>query len=77
MEDVFGVLTLVSIAVLFFHFGYRDDFNRGPKRFKKTVVGVLIGSIGSVFGFIGASKWAQEWMKDAPEMPDSNHDTPK
>jgi|GEM_PF-2707625 len=55
---IFGLLFLV-----FLYFGYRDDFGRDKKGFKKTILGVLfIGSIYLILGQIDLEMPIWIWL---------------
>ncbi len=53
MEDYIEYLVIAIILILFFYFGYKDDYKRNPKEFIKTIIGVPIGILSSAFGFFG------------------------
>ena len=63
MEDYLVYLTIGIILILFFYFGYRDDFKRNPKEFKRTIIGVLVGIISLAFGFLGMVGSMIKWIK--------------
>ena len=46
----------------FFYFGYKDDYKRNPKEFKKTIIGVPIGLLSASFGFFGISNLIKKWI---------------
>ena len=52
MEELFGYLLFGIGLILFFYFGYKDDFKRNPKEFIKTIIGVPIGILSSLFGLL-------------------------
>ena len=63
MEDYLVYLTIGIILILFFYFGYRDDFKRNPKEFKRTIIGVLVGILSLAFGFFGMVGSMIKWIK--------------
>ena len=67
MEDLIAIIIIGLLVILFFYFGYKDDFNRNPTSFFKTIVGVSIGFISTSLGLPGISTWMKEWMKEDRE----------
>ena len=67
MEDYIEYLVIAIILILFFYFGYKDDYKRNPKEFIKTIIGVPIGILSSAFGFFGISNLLQKWIKNDKE----------
>lgn len=63
MKDILAILVLVAIIVLFFYYGYKDDFSRNPKKFLKTILGVPIGIFNSILGLLGINTFIKEWIK--------------
>ncbi len=61
MVDVSGKIFCIGLVIAFFYFGYINDYNRGPKEFKSSIIGVLIhmfsfmNEIPFVSGFV--KKW--------------------
>lgn len=64
MEDDIAVLVIGAIIVLFFYFGYKDDYKRNPKEFVTTVIGVFVEGVGWFFGFIGITKFFKKPRKE-------------
>ena len=63
MKDIIAYIAIGVIVVLFFYYGYRDDYKRSPKGFVKTIIGVPIGVVSAIFGFLGIRDWVREWIK--------------
>jgi len=63
MKENLAYLIIGIVVILFFYFGYKDDYKRNPNEFIKTIIGVPIGIFSSVFGIFGLTDWIQKWIK--------------
>ena len=71
MKNIFEVGLVVILILLFFYFGYKDDYKRDPKEFIRTIIGVPIAIFASFFGFIGIAGLIKKWMnKEEQEKED-------
>lgn len=48
MEDYPAYLAIGIIVMLFFYFGYKDDYKRNPKEFILTLTGVILSIVSFV-----------------------------
>jgi len=48
MEDYLTYSSIGIILILFFYFGYKDDYKRNPKEFILTLIGVILSIISFV-----------------------------
>lgn len=63
MKDYLAYLAIGIILISFFYFGYKDDFKRNPKEFKKTIIGVPVGFLSSALGLWGIPIFIKKWIK--------------
>jgi len=63
MENIFTYLFLVFLLLLFFYFGYRDDYKRNPKQFLKIIIGVPLGFVAATLNALGISNKIKDWIR--------------
>ncbi len=59
MVDVFWIIFWVGMIIAFFYFGYRHDYRRNPKEFKRTIIGMPI----SLFSFMNGIPFISDWVR--------------
>jgi hypothetical protein len=62
MEIFFGIIVLL-IYISIFLFGYKKDYQRNPKEFLKTIIGMSFVFILSLFGGNFIDKKIKKWTK--------------
>ena len=61
MKNFFLVLFIIGFVFAFFYFGYYQDYKRNKREFLRTIIGMPIGFIASMFGFYSISKKIKDW----------------
>lgn len=64
MKDIFAYSIIGIVMILFFYFGYKNDYKRNSKEFIKTIIGVPIGMLSSIYGLFGLVDWIRKWIKN-------------
>ncbi|MFT4536492.1 MAG: hypothetical protein ACJA1A_001142 [Saprospiraceae bacterium] len=65
MLEIFSLIFWVGIVIGFFYFGYRHDYRRNPKEFKRTIMGMPISLFSVMNGIPFVSDWVGKWIRDA------------
>jgi hypothetical protein len=64
MKDILGILTVSGIVIAFFYYGYRHDYRRNPKEFKRTIIGVPLGILSFMNGIPFVSELVRKWINE-------------
>ncbi|SNR16071.1 hypothetical protein [Tenacibaculum jejuense] len=62
MEIVF-IISVISIYLFIFIWGYSYEFKKGPKAFFKTIIGMPIAMLLSYIGFPELDKKIKDWTE--------------
>jgi uncharacterized membrane protein YjjP (DUF1212 family) len=65
MEDIIAWIIIISLFVVYLYFGYRDDYRRNPKQFKRIILGIPISFVASAFGLIRLFGIIKKWIQKA------------
>ena len=63
MKNVLSYFVLGLIVLSFFYYGYKDDYKRNPKEFKKSIFGVIVLMFTLIFGIFGLSRFIERWFE--------------
>lgn len=74
MDTILSAIILISLFLLFLYYGYKDDFKRDPKEFKKAVLGTLAIIFTPIFGIFGLSYFIEKWINKKEEKLHGKND---
>lgn len=67
MNDTLGYVFIGILLVLFFYFGYRDDYKRDKRGFVKTIIRVPLMFLNSILGIFGMDSLLEHLLEEKEE----------
>lgn len=64
METLFFLILILLILVAIFSFGYKDEYDKNPRAFKRTILGAFGGILSFLLGLFGLAKYFHTWMNE-------------
>ena len=65
MVDIFWIIFCVGMVIAFFYFGYRHDYRRNSKEFKRSIIVIPLTALSFFYGLPYVSGWIAKWIRDA------------